>query len=353
MPDKKTPPNTFEAVYYSQPVAPSSTLALLALTFDRVVFPGVTIPTSGVDHDALRAEIQRLDGIEIHGAEDHYLRGALRYALNARHLTDFCVFAGGSDEARKDDEARHLGRLLEELHFGPPSKNFIPTITLNWSKAVPGDGDLCVAGPGAFTYPARALLHSAQHGVLLVNDNPRLPVPAAGGTADPRLEARRLATVLAIEAVRLVLPTLPAMSFEQIAEMRAECATFAGPFRASMLRLSRELSAALVSEASLDEVRQQARFVVETSVLPELVELRSQVAQKATFYRRAVDLAKSAPELALNFATLPTNIAAAKVLAQLATLFADIRDAQLEREGVGMRGAAHYLLRVQRHNPAE
>jgi hypothetical protein len=45
-------------------------------------------------------------------------------------------------------------------------------------------------------------------------------------------------------------------------------------------------------------------------------------------YRKAVDIAKAVPELALNFSTMPAHLAIAKFMAKAAGVLADIRDSK-------------------------
>jgi hypothetical protein len=338
----------FEAIYYSGP-APSSMSALgvLGLVFDRVIFPGVYLPFDGVDVEATRKELQRIKGLGIQQPDDLHLVNLMTCAVNAEYLEEFCVFTGDPDSGMKDG-AEPLTHALEELYFGPPPLNFYPTITLQFSKSLPGDETKAyIFSPSWLSYPANALLYAARSGGLLLNDNPRLPVPAPGDAA-VKDHAQVLASILALESVRLVLPSVQTMSFAELADFRAESGEAMATFRSAMLRLSKDLNGAILSDASIADVQRQAQFLVETTVLPELEDLRARMREPTKpWHRRLVDLAKDSPELVANFATLPKGPAVAKVLARLADLFADVRDAQLEREGAAKRGASHFLLKIE------
>ena len=182
------------------------------------------------------------------------------YAVNAKYLKDFCVFTGRFASFEQFQEgAGELAHELEELIFGPPPKDFFPTVNLRFSKGLPGDDRAGINGPGWMVYPANALLYAANTGSVLVNDDPSFPVPGVGG-ARYKGHAKALATVLALESVRLVLPSLKALSFEQLAEFREATAGCVRPFRRSMLRLSKDLNALLVSDAPL-EVRPETPFL--------------------------------------------------------------------------------------------
>lgn len=102
----------------------------------------------------------------------------------------------------------------------------------------------------------------------LINDNPRLPVPGIPGNA--KNNAKALAMILTIESVRLVLPKIKALTPEELREFRSETAELVKPFRLAMLRMAKDLNAAITSEMTLNEVQSHAKFLVETSVYPEL-----------------------------------------------------------------------------------
>jgi hypothetical protein len=78
-----------------------------------------------------------------------------------------------------------------------------------------------------------------------------------------------------------------AVSFDDVAELRAETHDDVRPFRRAMLRLSKELDAAIRANTSTAEIQKAARFLVETTVMPELQELREELeAPQRAWYRR-------------------------------------------------------------------
>lgn len=110
----------FNAVYYSSPVVHShESLAVLALVFDRVFFPGVYMPSAGVDEAATAAEIERIHHLGIRKLEDEQLVNSMVFALHAKHLKDFCVFTGSSDKPPEfEDGALELASKLEDFTSG-------------------------------------------------------------------------------------------------------------------------------------------------------------------------------------------------------------------------------------------
>lgn len=190
---------------------------------------------------------------------------------------------------------------------------------MGFAKGLPGDEEAGVNGPSWISYPANALVFSLKHGVPLINDNPTLPVPALGG-ASAKDNAKLLSIVLAIESLRVALPKLRPLAPEAITEFREQTRAYVKPFRLAMLRLSKDLNAAIRADVGSDELRKAARFLAETTVYPELQEL-AQAMQDSTkpWYSRAVDLGRSAPELISNFFTMAPQLAVAKLLTTLAS----------------------------------
>jgi hypothetical protein len=189
-------------------------------------------------------------------------------------------------------------------------------------------------------------VYASKRQLVLINDDPSLPI--LGVPTDARSSANLLSTALALEAVALTLPPLPDLTFEQIAELRALTRDDIKSFRRAMLRLSKELNVALLSDSPLQDVHRHARFLIETTVLPELEEIKELLARPGQpWHRRAMNVAKTVPELVGNFATLPIPMAIAKLLASIGSILADVRDEQLTASGVAKRGGIHFLLRLQ------
>jgi len=343
-----------DAVYYSAP-APTSlrALTLLGLVFDRLIFPDVYVPDGGIDLDATAKEIERIRAlpVERHGFNTIHTLNLMFMALNAEHLKDFCVFTGRVGSLGPTEPgARELTLELEQAIYGPPPENFTPTPTAWFAKGLPGGGGqrASINGPGWIAYPANALFYASRNGYVLVNDDPNLPMPGIGG-ADLKANAKQLATMMALESVNFVLPNIRPLSLPELAAFRAETKDLVQPFRRAMLRLSKDLNAAILSDASLSDVKREARFIAETMVAPELEQLKAELARPSQpWYRRVVDLATVAPAIVGAFATMPTGLAIAKALAKATKILADIRDSQLEHEGIGKRGGFHYLLRIER-----
>jgi hypothetical protein len=342
---------SFDAVYYSQQVpATAESLTMLGLVFDRLYFPGVYLPTSDFDEEALLSEITRIASLPMKpDVDDIRMLQCMKFALHAKHLRDLCIFTGTPGMmGTVEKEAGGLMMALEELVFGPPPPGFIPTPSLGFCKGFHFSQDVLehqVNAPSWLCYPANAVIYAMRNQIPLINDS-RLPV--LGFPASPKDNAKMLATILAIESVKVALPKLKTLTPQQLQELRAEAAGDLRPFRLSMLGLAKDLNAALTSDMKLEEVQRRAQFLVETSVYPRLCELEAVLNDPGKpWYRRVVDLAKAAPQLATNFATMPKNIALAHLLGQVAGALADLRDEQLDKERKLARSGLYYLLKLR------
>lgn len=342
---------TLEVVYYPSQV-PSSpeSLTLLGFLFDRVHFPAVYLPPAGsLDLKELDKEIHRIAAFNFKDLESIQLLNCMVFAGQMEYISDFCVFDANPNGLPIVDELTpQVANAVEQMIFGPPPENFIPTQIGMSCKELPG-GDRWVAQvafPGWSQYPANALIYAAKNQLPLINDNPALPVPGIPGNA--KNNAKVLATILTIESVRLVLPKIRALTPEQLREFRSETAELVKPFRLAMLRIAKELNVAITSEMTLNEVQQHAKFLVETSVYPDLKELEKIVHDPGKpWYRRAVDLARSAPEIITSFSAMPKNLAVAMLIGRIAGVLADARDEQLDKEHKLGRTGLHFLLKIK------
>jgi hypothetical protein len=113
----------FEAVYYSYAVPRSAEiLTILGLVFDRIHFPGVHLPPIGFDEEAVEREFQRIAAFQRKDPSTEQLLACMAYAVQQKHLSDFCVFPGfdnGKPLGTVPKEAHVIVDKLEEMLFGP------------------------------------------------------------------------------------------------------------------------------------------------------------------------------------------------------------------------------------------
>lgn len=341
--------DSFDIVYYSQPVPPSlKVLTFLSCLFDKIHFPGVFIPDEGFDVEDTRKEIDRLSKLGIRNADDAQCINIMIYALHKSYLNEFCVFTGKDRYMPElEDGAEELMRHLGEAIYGPFPPDFTPVYNSKFVKGLPGDGNTAVSAPSAISYPANAFIYSLKNSLPLLNDDPGLPVPALGNTS-PAHKAKLLSTILSIESVKFLVPNLKALTPEQIVEFREQTAQYMKPFRLKMLKLSKDLNSAIDENTSIQDIEKEARFLVETTIYPEIEELRQALMDPAKpWYRRAIEVAKSVPELAVCFASMPLNVAIARCLVGVATILGDSQDNIRDREQKIRQSGMYYLLRLQ------
>lgn len=341
--------DSFDIVYYSQPVPPSlKVLTFLSCLFDKIHFPGVFIPDEGFDAEETRKEIDRLSKLGIRDFDDAQCINIMTYALHKNHLKDFCVFTGKDRYMPTLEEgAEELMRHLGELIYGPFPPDFTPAYNTKFVKGLPGDGNTAVSAPSAISYPANAFIYSMRHGIPLLNDDPGLPVPALGNTS-PVSNAKLLSTILSIECVKFLIPNLKALTPEQIVEFRGQTAQYVKPFRLKMLKLAKDFNSAIDKNMSPLDIEKEARFLVETTVYPEIEELRQTLSDpQKPWHRRAIDFGKSVPELAICFASLPLNIAIAKSLVSIAEILGDSQDDIENRKRKIAQSGMYYLLKLE------
>jgi hypothetical protein len=337
-----------EVVYYPSPI-PSGpgALTLMGLIFDKVHFPNVYLPTSGYDPEAVRKEADRIAALGLRDYNTAVLVSALRFLPLVKDLDGFCVFTGQEGQLFGNvDKMRaiDLVKALDEEIFGPPKPGFHPTYETGFHKALP-DNEQYIDYPGTLHYPATAMIYASGKKIPLINDNPNLPVPALGGVG-AKDNARLLTTILAMECANLVLPRIRVLHPREIMEMREELSKHLQPFRLGLLKLSAELNKAISSTSSREEIIRAACFIVETEVQPTLIELKASIeAPSKRWYNRALEVAKQVPELAASFATMPTNVAIAKVLAALGSILVDMQSEEAGKRA--SRSGMYYLLKLR------
>jgi hypothetical protein len=343
-------PDFFEAVYYSNAVPRTlEALTMLGLVFDKLYFPAVHMP-SGFDEKGVIAEIKRIKDLNLPDPGTAQLLECLEFALHHKHLTDFCVFSTDSRHLmeRLEPGTYQVVDTLEEMVFGPRPEGNIPIHSSPWVKGLPGNDEAkCqIIAPDTITYPANALLFATRNQLPLINDVPWLPVPGIPG--EVKGNAKLLATILAMESVAFVLPKIKPLTPEALKDFREELSPHVKPFRLAMLRLTKELNAAIEHGATLPEAQKHAKFLVETEVFPNLAELEAVIQNpKKHWYRRAADLAKDAPVLVGNFFKLPMGVALTGVLIKILGTLVDIRDEQVSKDSLVTKNGLYYLLKLK------
>lgn len=296
---------SLEAVFYSSPIPYDlATLTFLGLVFDRVYFPNVYIPTEGFDPEEVQQEIERIQGTGLQDTGTRLLMALMSYTL-IPEVQEFCCFTGTQGQifgGENIKEAKDLVIALQNQIHGPPKPNFIPTHIPGHHKSL--NEDQYIDYPGDYYYQCNALLYAAKHNIPLLNAEPRLPVPAIGGEGIQN-NAKLLSAIMAIECVNLVMPEIGELEPSQILEARDDLSKHVRPFRISMLRLSAELNRAIGGASTKEDIIAAGKFIVETDVLPTLLELKSELEKpRKGWLSRTWNLTKKVPRLACSYATM-------------------------------------------------
>lgn len=343
---------SLEVVYYGSPVPRNgASLTFLGLLFDRIHFPNVYLPRQGFDLVAAIAERERIENLDRIDYSTAILINVMTYLEMAEQLKDVCYFTGEKGQVCGGADmgaAAEIVAVLNKIMF-PVKETSLPIGYPGSYKGLPCGEHIDYPGP--LYYPANALIYAARHGLPVVNDQPGLPVPALGGD-EAKYNAKLLSTILAIECASLVLPKIRPLHPQELVEARAELKQYLGPFRLALLRVAAELNSAIEHSSSHQEIMKAAKFMVETSVVPHLVELRSAVEKpNKPWYSRAFDLAKQVPELTTSFATMPVGLFAAKALGTIGGFLVDADEGQRKKQAA--RSGMYYLLKLKEVGEAE
>jgi hypothetical protein len=339
----------FEAVYVSAPIPRNlAVLTVLGAVFDKVYFPGVHLPPGGYDVAELDKEVARLEALPVAREYDtQMLIGVMKLTKYAKTLQGFCEFTATGDDpfGNKSPIPSGMVKALYEAIHGPSRPGFVAVFYGNQIKGIRGS-ETAIIYPIQYDYLARALMHSAEAGVPLLNDVPAMQIPGIPDTV-PADNARILATILAIECTKLVLPPMPLLRPEDIMEFRAENATLLRGFRRSMLRYAADLNGK-IKGLSREEFEAKTRFFVETQIVPAMDELNAAMNDHARpWHKRVFAAVKIAPEIAGAFIAGGPAAALAKAVTATASQFFIEVAAKGDQEDALKRSGLTYVMRLK------
>jgi hypothetical protein len=343
----------FDVVYYPQlAIGDPQTLTILALICDHIWLPGVHLPSDVVPVSEIQERLRGMEAYERNPAKKMMWRTLHDFAEPRRILKDVFILTGEYGYPGKTEpEAQELAQAVERAYFGPPPPGFEPTIEHGFAIGLEGRSN-SIAGPGIFTYPANAIVLALKKGLPLVTDNPDMPVPLA--PAGSMHEAHALAFALAVEAVTLVLPPIKAAHPERILEARRGLKDELMPFRARMFELAAELRKAIESQAPDSDLQREARFLVETQVLPALQLLKARLEdRRGRWTEWLVDLTMAAPEIAHYFSSTDPTTAIGKSIGRLMDIVNKIRGTERQQTKEARAMGLTFLLKLPDKLPAK
>jgi hypothetical protein len=336
-----------EAVYLSAPIPRNlAVLTAMGAIFDKVYFPGVYLPKEGFDVGELDKEIGRLKALP-KDYDSQLLLGILSLTKHAKTLAGFCEFTGDPDDVfcTKSAPPQQLVQAIHDEIHGPPQERVTLMFETGHCKGLPG-GNETVNYPSDYYYLARAITHSGETGLPLLNDIPGLKLPGMLDVA-PVDDAKLLAGILAVECTRLVLPPTPLLRPEDIMEFRDANALLLRGFRRSMLRYAADLNSK-IKGLTAEEFEAKTKFFVETQIVPSMDELNATMNDPARpWHKRAVDALKIIPQIGGAFlAGGPAGALTKAITAAAAQFFVEVA-AKGDKEEALKRSGLTYLLRLQ------
>lgn len=195
-----------------------------------------------------------------------------------------------------------------------------------------------------------ALLKSQDASYVPVTDNPNLQVPALMlNELNITNNAKLQAVAAAVASIELVLPPLIEMEDEDILRLRDELSEHLIPFRSAMLALAPQIRTYLTEGASMHDVYQEAKYVIDTTVQPNLTECRAKIEkEKGAFWRRIV--MKSAgilPRFAVSWAEKSIVSAAVDAASEISQFGAMSIENHLLSENMKRQGGFGFLLNLE------
>ncbi|MBR1193874.1 hypothetical protein JQ634_35390 [Bradyrhizobium sp. AUGA SZCCT0240] len=109
-------PLRLDAIYHSHPVPRNqASLSLMGFVFDKVYFPGASLPAEGFDQKAVDREIERLKEWE-KDYDTAQLIGILRFLRHVPDLKGFCEFE--QDGSKIFGDKRYPQQTIAAIHDG-------------------------------------------------------------------------------------------------------------------------------------------------------------------------------------------------------------------------------------------
>lgn len=346
--------NSFDIVYYSFPVPNNHhTVSLLGILFDRILLPGVYLPT-GVTKKDILSRLSFLIDLDRKGHDGTAMReeaNALIFLRDYQELLSIFVPMGKSGYMGIiEQETQPVVMEIEELIFGPLPPNFTPTPSFGFNTPVGADQ---INAPSWIAYPANAFIFARKNNLPLLSDSTFLPFPK--GTVNiSNTDVNGLASYLMAAAFSLVLPRIRVLHAQEILEIRDKMKDDIGLFHAAMLSCVDQYVELLGSNPTPQQLETQAKHIAKVAILPKIEQLKARFeSPKEIAFKKFTDLSMEVPELMLNFQKkedLPWAIL--KVLSSVTKKVQEGLEQYQEESGKEISSGLSLLLKVPRKYPA-
>jgi hypothetical protein len=234
------------------------------------------------------------------------------YHFPVSHMA-FCGGHGTSDLFSDDPLVKEgVLDLREEFLLDEIDEDSYPTNSLDTDEEFQRYYDLNVTG--------MALLCCEKEGAVPATNRPTAPIPISLlRSRDLSRAAGIQAGALAIQSLDLALPQFSTLESHDILEAREKLKDQLVPFRSAMFALAPKVRSGINSDASFGELYKEARYLVETDVLPRLDNLKRRLElERGTFWRKLIqNVGSQLPSIALKWIS-GSSAAAAVDAAKLA-----------------------------------
>jgi hypothetical protein len=332
-------------VYFPNPIPLSSkSLLAMAMLFDRVHFPGVSIVAGGqIDADERDLKLPPIGDPE--QLAYHNLRS---WAARQPSLREFIHLPDQRPDGTLDSSCNATAlendalTLVDDTYAAGISSRVVGVTGAQVFSPV-GGSSICMSLVWPL-YQVRAVRYAEEAGLPLLSDDP-LAMPPLPAHPDAETLTRRLAQQLAMEAVSLVLPRFKSVTLSQVIEFRGELEPLVRPFRQEMIAMAADLGAAILGGATDKDLKALAGVLAYSRIAPKLRALSKEMAQPLKpFHKMAIDVTEFA--VAAASSSLSPALSIGWVCIRGAKIVSDYVRLYTDREGKRKSGLA-YLLRLQ------
>lgn len=199
---------------------------------------------------------------------------------------------------------------------------------------------------------AMALQECHQESVVPVTDNPNFRIPAFILSKNNILRnAKFQAASIAISSIEMVLPPIGEIEDEDILRLREDLSDELIPFRRNMLKLAPLIRQYIDEDATIKEVYDEAKYLIETNIIPALGELRDRIERERSVFWRKLLLKSGSilPKFIINWTQKNIISAAVDSLGDLSELAVSGIDRQLLIDNMKRDGGMGFLLSLEKY----
>jgi hypothetical protein len=194
---------------------------------------------------------------------------------------------------------------------------------------------------------AMALNACSEYGTIPITDRIDFSVPVK---LAKRININRFANLhaaaLAMQSLDIVIPLNSKLNSMDILEARFRLRDQLLPFRMAMLSLSPLVRQGIEAHSSVDEIKEEAKYVVETTIAPTLYDLHEKVVKERDkfWHKLVLESGLLAPRLILNWVTKDTLTAAISSIENAQDVALDLINHRALVSSLKNHGGLGYLL---------